>query len=231
MIELSFCTWHEVHRQVVLVHLYEVYRSRSDVFCYLVGNQLFDRLHETWLAVSSLGCPFCRPVVQPFCYWIGRDHFLDVMPELAEQFVVETDRPVLAQKLDNIRNEAIVISLANFVEVFDRQANERHKRRDNNLLTTKIGHVLNDAIGVNRKFDVVTFVLFYVVRYQLLTSDSLLQHNFGQRIVGSLDVVVHHITKKSTSSSNRHMKLRQLFLCVFISSQISKIKYLKNLFA
>ena len=153
------------------------------------------------------------------------------MPELAEQFMVEANRPVFTQKLDDIRNEAIVISLAYFVEIFNRQANERHKWGDNNLLTTKIRHILYDTIGINRKFDVVTFVIFDVVRDELLTSNSLLQNYFGKRIVGSFDVIVYHITKKSTTSSHRHMKLRQLFLCIFISSQITKVKYFKDLFA
>lgn len=145
--------------------------------------------------------------------------------------MVEADSPVFAQKLDDIRNETIVISLAYFVEIFDWQANEGHKWGDNNLLTAKVRNVLDDAIGINRKFDVVTFVIFDVVRDELLTSDSLLQDYFGKRVIGSLDVVIDHITKKGTTSSNWHVKLRQLFFCVFISSEIAEIKHLKDLFA
>lgn len=38
MMGLSFCTWYEVHWQVILVQFYEIYGTWSDVFGYFMGN-------------------------------------------------------------------------------------------------------------------------------------------------------------------------------------------------
>ena len=57
--------------------------------------------------------------------------------------MIQTNRPVFAQEFDDVRNQAIIIALTHFVQVLDRQADERHKRWNNDLLTAEIRNVLD----------------------------------------------------------------------------------------
>jgi hypothetical protein len=63
--------------------------------------------------------------------------------------MVKTDRPVLTQKLNNVRYQTIIVSLANFIEIFIGQPNKCHQGRHHNLLTTQIGDIFDDSIGIN----------------------------------------------------------------------------------
>ena len=206
---------------MILVELDEVNSSLPDLFGYLCWNQLFDGLHETRLAVAtfrgSLGCS----IVQSFGHWIWRYHFLHVVSELTKKFVIKANGPVLTEEFNNVRDQAIVITLAYFVQILDWQADKWHKRGDYYLLASKIGNILNQAIGIDWKFDVVSFEVFDCFGNQLFASDSSFKHNFRQRVICPFDVVVYHIFKKSTTNTNRHVQLRKLLLGVFISSQIT----------
>jgi hypothetical protein len=49
------------------------------------------------------------------------------MPELAEKFMVQAYGPVLTQKLYYIRNKAIIVSLAYFIQILNGKANKGHQ--------------------------------------------------------------------------------------------------------
>ena len=135
--------------------------------------------------------------------------------------MVKTDRPVLTQKFNNVRYQTIIVSLADFVKILNRETDEGHQGRDYYLLTAQIWHILNDAVGIDWKLDIVSFEIFDSFGYQFFTSDSFFKYHFGQRVISSLNVVIDHVIKESTSYPNRHMQLREIFFSVFISSQKS----------
>lgn len=58
---------HEVHGQVVLVELDEVYRALSDFLHDIGRQQLLDGLHEGGFAVSALGGALGCAVVEALC--------------------------------------------------------------------------------------------------------------------------------------------------------------------
>lgn len=78
--------------------------------------------------------------------------------------MIEANSPVFTQKLNNVRNQTIVVSFANFIQVLIRKSDKSHQRRNYNLLTTQIGNILNDSIGVNGKFYVMSLEVFNVFR-------------------------------------------------------------------
>lgn len=49
------------------------------------------------------------------------------MAELAEKLVVQADGPVLAEELDDVRNQSVVVSLADMVQVLIGKTNEAGK--------------------------------------------------------------------------------------------------------
>lgn len=159
---------------MIFIEFDEIDAALPDVLNNLGRDQLFDRFHKASLAVTAFWGSFSCTVVESFGYRIRWDHLLHVVPELAEQLVVETYRPVLTQKLHNIRYEAIIITLADLVKVFVWQTHERHQRRHDNLLAAQVRHVFDDAIRVYRELYVMSFEVFDCLGYQLLASNSFL---------------------------------------------------------
>lgn len=71
------------------------------------------------------------------------------MPKLAEKLMIQANRPVLAQELDDVRNQPVIIPFANLIEILVGKPDEGHKRRDDYLLTAEIRNILDDAVGVD----------------------------------------------------------------------------------
>lgn len=147
---------------MIFVAMDEVYCSFSYLGHYLFGQQLFDGLHERCLAIISLGGVFEGSIVESLSNRVRGDHLFHVVPKLAKEFMIEADGPVLAQELNNIRNKPIIISLADLIQVLIRKANEAHQGRYLNLITTQITHIIYDAIGVNRKLNIMSFEIFNI---------------------------------------------------------------------
>ena len=76
------------------------------------GLNLF---HEGGIGEITLWSPFSGSVVESLSYGLGRDGFFKVVTELAEEFMIQGDSPVLAQELSNIRNEACIIPFSDLI--------------------------------------------------------------------------------------------------------------------
>lgn len=85
------------------------------------------------------------------------------MPELAEEFVIKGDGPVLAEELDDVGNEPGVIPPDDLVEVLDVEADEGVEGGYNDLFAAQIGHSLDHPVGVDHEPDVVPLELFDVL--------------------------------------------------------------------
>lgn len=138
-----------IDRKMIFVALYEVDRSYSYLMDNFWRKQISNRFHERWLCESTLRCFLGCTIVKSLSDRIARDCLLHIMPELAEQFMVEANCPIFTQKFNNIRDESVVIPFTNFVQIFVRKPNERHQRWDYYLLTSKIRNILNHAIWIN----------------------------------------------------------------------------------
>lgn len=71
------------------------------------------------------------------------------MSELAEKLVVEANSPILAQKLNDVWDQSVIVPFAYFVQVIVGKANEGHKGWDNNLLAAEVGDVLDHPVRVD----------------------------------------------------------------------------------
>lgn len=221
----------EVHRQVVLVQLYEADCALADLLHYFGRQQLLDGLHEGGLAVAALGGALGCAVVEALGHGVRRHHLLHVVAELAEELVVEADRPVLTEELHDVRDKAVVVPLADVVEVLIGKADEAGKRRHCYVFAAEIADILDDSVRIDGELDVVSLEVLDILADQLLAAHSLLQHCLGQRVVRSLDVVVDHVSEERASHSHRHVQPWKLLVRVLLSRQIAQIEHLQHLFA
>jgi hypothetical protein len=81
-------------------------------------------------------------------------------------------------------------------------------------------------VRINRKLYVVPLEILNIFANQLLASYSSIQHSLRKRVISSFDVVIHHVSEKSTSDSHWHVQLRQFLVSIFLCSQIAKIQHL-----
>lgn len=192
--------------EMVFVALNKVDGPHSDFMDNFRRKQISDGFHEGWLCKSSLGCLFWCSIIESLSYRVTRYCLLHVMSELAEQLMVQANSPILTQKLNNVRDQSVVISFADFVQVFIGQPDERHEWRHHNLLTTKIRDILDHSIGINREFNVMPFEILNVFGDELLAPHSFLKDNLREWVLCLFDMVVDHISKQCATYSDWHMQ-------------------------
>ena len=75
--------------------------------------------------------------------------------EVSEPLVVEGDGPVLAQELNGVGNDVVVIAICQLIEVVLVESNETPETLQNDLFITHVGHRVNQPNVVEGELDEV----------------------------------------------------------------------------
>ncbi len=165
-----------------------------------------DLFHEGRIGEITLWGPFSGSVVKSLSDGLGRDWFFEVVTELAKEFMIQGDGPVLAQELSNIRNEACIIPFGDLIQVLDTEADKGVEGGDNNFLTTKIRDSVNDAVGIDAELNIVSIEVLDIFRNQFGTHNTFFVDDFGHSVVSPLNIVIDHFAGKGAADSYGHVE-------------------------
>ena len=99
--------------------LQEIYCSLSDFVSDFLWDQALYFLHEGRSCEATFWGPLWSTIAKSLCNGFGGDGFFEVVTEFAEEFMIQANGPVFAKEFSDIRNQASVISLGDFIEVFE----------------------------------------------------------------------------------------------------------------
>ena len=149
-------------------------------------------------------------------------HSLDTLShaeaEISEPLVVHGDSPVLAEELNDVRNDSLVVSRGHGVEVVLMETYECPKTLEDDFLATHVSDRVDDTNTVEGKLDEVTLFGFNV---EIVTSQRRSVLNFlliwvKNQWVGSLDAVEQDVSWKNTALSLRQVEAWKLFFHAFL---------------
>ena len=120
MLLVSLVLWHIIHGQVILIQLDKINRPLPNILHNLPRNQLPNRIHKSPITIPTLRCLLTRPIIKSLSHRIIPHNRLHIMPELTEQLMIKTYRPILTQELYDIRDQTIIITLTYSIQILDR---------------------------------------------------------------------------------------------------------------
>ena len=121
--------------------------------------------------------------------------------EVTEPLVVESDRPILAEELDSVRNNVILVPLSQLIQVILMKSDETPQTLKDNLLMTHVGDRVNQADAIKRELDKVALTSRSVkpIADEITSILDFLFARLKNQRVCSLNMVVDDIIRQDTS--------------------------------
>lgn len=140
-LSLEFLAWNVVHGKVVHVGLDELEGLLFDHASSLSLKHAVELLDHVAADALPLLASLVECMANDLLHVVeSLDTLTHTQAEVAEPLVVECDGPVLAQELDGIWDDAIIVTRGQLVQVVFMEANEAPETLQHNLLVTHVGN-------------------------------------------------------------------------------------------